>query len=197
MTLAHKSWIEDITVSLLLKCPAKSLIRFKCVCKSWSTLIHNPEAIGKSILFNAKNKNTNSTTSQLLISRINKNPNPDDTEEPAVFSLCSYNNLHEMSTNQYLPSINSPDHGDDFFLWNPATERKDYKVIKLIRIPTEEYYIELYNLEEDYWKRIDIQGTGRITTFDIGKEVFMNTRLPVEEWRTVGGLMYGFYMKLV
>lgn len=111
MAVTHKTWIEDITIPLLLKCPTKSLMRFKCICKSLSTLIHNPKAIDKSILFKANSENTNSTTFQLLINHINKNSNPDDTEESAVFSLCSYNHLHEMSTTQYIISINSPDHG--------------------------------------------------------------------------------------
>lgn len=33
---------EDLVISILLKLPVKSLIRFKCVCKTWCSLIEDP-----------------------------------------------------------------------------------------------------------------------------------------------------------
>ncbi|XP_021898143.1 F-box/kelch-repeat protein At3g23880-like [Carica papaya] len=155
MALADKSWLESTVAHILLKCPTKSLMRFKCVSKSWSTLIQYPNSISKTILFNANNKNIYSTTSQLLISRINKSPNPND-KEPVVFSLCPYHNLREMSTTEYLPFVHSPDrgstrvnlvgscngivclhdhYGDNFILWNPATSE-----LKILPPPRFQYF---------------------------------------------------------
>ena len=36
---------KDIQKDILLRCPVKSLLRFKCVIKSWYALIKNPELV--------------------------------------------------------------------------------------------------------------------------------------------------------
>ncbi|KAL6206970.1 hypothetical protein ACLB2K_024215 [Fragaria x ananassa] len=36
---------DDIIVEILLKLPAKSLLRFRCVCKSWRALISDPSFV--------------------------------------------------------------------------------------------------------------------------------------------------------
>ncbi|KAH0652478.1 hypothetical protein KY289_030156 [Solanum tuberosum] len=36
---------NDITFNILLKLNVKSLLRFKCVCKSWCSLIEDPQFI--------------------------------------------------------------------------------------------------------------------------------------------------------
>uniref|UniRef100_A0A3Q7H517 F-box domain-containing protein n=1 Tax=Solanum lycopersicum TaxID=4081 RepID=A0A3Q7H517_SOLLC len=36
---------NDITFNILLKLDVKSLLRFKCICKSWCTLIEDPKFI--------------------------------------------------------------------------------------------------------------------------------------------------------
>ena len=37
---------EDLLVSIFIRLPVKSLLRFKCVCKSWYSLINSPIFIG-------------------------------------------------------------------------------------------------------------------------------------------------------
>ena len=36
---------DDIITEILLRVPAKSLIRFRCVCKSWRALISDPSFV--------------------------------------------------------------------------------------------------------------------------------------------------------
>src|ERR1044072_3199964 len=36
---------EELIVEILLRVPARSLLRFRCVCKSWKTLISNPQFV--------------------------------------------------------------------------------------------------------------------------------------------------------
>ncbi|THG15680.1 hypothetical protein TEA_021637 [Camellia sinensis var. sinensis] len=46
---------EDVMNKLLSRLPVKSLLRFKCVCRYWYTLIKNPDLISKH--FNQENNN--------------------------------------------------------------------------------------------------------------------------------------------
>ncbi|MCI40987.1 F-box/kelch-repeat protein, partial [Trifolium medium] len=34
---------EELIIQILLRLPVRSLIEFKCVCKSWKTLISDPK----------------------------------------------------------------------------------------------------------------------------------------------------------
>ncbi|KAF5938245.1 hypothetical protein HYC85_025751 [Camellia sinensis] len=46
---------EDVVNEILSRLPVKSLLRFKCVCRYWYTLIKNPDFISKH--FNQENNN--------------------------------------------------------------------------------------------------------------------------------------------
>ncbi|KAL7212281.1 hypothetical protein ACSBR2_015038 [Camellia fascicularis] len=48
---------EDVMVEILVKLPVKSLLRFKCVSKSWSSLITNPSFIAKHLTNSNKKEN--------------------------------------------------------------------------------------------------------------------------------------------
>ncbi|KAL1812500.1 hypothetical protein ACET3Z_022565 [Daucus carota] len=43
--LTGKTLPEDVIVEILSRTPAKSLVRFRCVCKSWLSLTHHPKFI--------------------------------------------------------------------------------------------------------------------------------------------------------
>ncbi|XP_028083969.1 F-box/kelch-repeat protein At3g06240-like isoform X1 [Camellia sinensis] len=46
---------EDVVIEILSRLPVKSLLRFKCVCRYWCTLIKSPDFISKH--FNQENNN--------------------------------------------------------------------------------------------------------------------------------------------
>uniref|UniRef100_M1AZM8 F-box family protein n=1 Tax=Solanum tuberosum TaxID=4113 RepID=M1AZM8_SOLTU len=48
-------FLEDSIREILLRSPVKSLLRFKCVCKNWYTLIKNPNFIREHLNFSKNN----------------------------------------------------------------------------------------------------------------------------------------------
>ncbi|XP_059284033.1 F-box/kelch-repeat protein At3g23880-like [Lycium ferocissimum] len=58
----HRPFPEDLDRNILVRLPVKSLLRFKCVCKNWYTLIKNPNFIKEHLNNCSKNKSL-----QLLI----------------------------------------------------------------------------------------------------------------------------------
>ncbi|KAG6645960.1 F-box/kelch-repeat protein At3g23880-like [Carya illinoinensis] len=131
---------EDLVLQTLLSLPVVSLLRFKCVCKSWYALITRHDFIREHILHHRspskKNKNA-----LFLLSRLDK------TTRDHLLSTLSYQTL-QVSLTQPLPppyfGINEKVHvfvvgscdgllclSDKYawkiFIWNPAT--KETKVV--------------------------------------------------------------------
>ncbi|KAH0773834.1 hypothetical protein KY290_010971 [Solanum tuberosum] len=48
-------FLEDLIREILLRLHVKSLLRFKCVCKNWYTLIKNPSFICEHLNFSKNN----------------------------------------------------------------------------------------------------------------------------------------------
>ncbi|KAL0006017.1 hypothetical protein SO802_013578 [Lithocarpus litseifolius] len=126
---------EDLVIQILLWLPVVSLLRFKCVCKSWCALINGQNFINKHLLHNQTTSNKNRNTRFLLIQR-------QKSSNDHVFSKLQYESLEILST-QAAPSqyFGIPNHvainivssinglvcldlnvrGLDIVLWNPAT----------------------------------------------------------------------------
>ncbi|KAK4595746.1 hypothetical protein RGQ29_014012 [Quercus rubra] len=126
---------EDLIIQILLWLPVVSLLRFKCVCKSWYALINGQNFINKHLLHNQTTSNKNRNSRFLLIQR-------QKSSNDHVFSKLQYESLEILST-EAVPSQYSgiPNHaainivssinglvcldlnvrGLDIVLWNPAT----------------------------------------------------------------------------
>jgi hypothetical protein len=68
--LAMSDYLPDeVVVDILHRLPVKSLIRFRCVCKSWNSLIQTPAFIDSHLNQSIENNNSNNLPHPLLIVR--------------------------------------------------------------------------------------------------------------------------------
>ncbi|KAL2493670.1 F-box/kelch-repeat protein [Forsythia ovata] len=125
---------EDILVEILSRLPVKSLIKFRCVCKSWYDILKKPT-------FDLKHHNSN-----LLVSRRDFKSN-----ERVISLFGNENTIIETFDDQNLSSflngmfshirLIGPCKGivclygfhDNIALWNPAI--RDFKVLPRSQIP--------------------------------------------------------------
>lgn len=59
---------DEIIADVLSRLPVKSLMRFRCVCKSWRTLISNPQFIKMHL--NRVNQDVNGCCKRVLLSSL-------------------------------------------------------------------------------------------------------------------------------
>ncbi|XP_024036160.1 F-box protein CPR1-like [Citrus clementina] len=114
---------EDVRLEILSRLPVKSLMRLRCVCKSWYALIENPKFISKHL------ENFNDENAHLMISY----QVYDDNGPNSVTSLfkdktlvdLSYENIHRPISRELLgpyDGIFCLCDGGLITLWNPATK---------------------------------------------------------------------------
>ncbi|KAE7995730.1 hypothetical protein FH972_000500 [Carpinus fangiana] len=134
---------EDLVTQILLWLPVVSLLRFKCVCKSWYALITHQNFVRKHLLHN----NNNNSNTHLLLNAFN------DTVGDFVISTISYEEL-QITLTHPLPRTYFGN-GDNFticvvgscnglvclrayntlkvVIWNPTT--KETKVVPESNLP--------------------------------------------------------------
>ncbi|XP_042477783.1 F-box protein CPR1-like [Macadamia integrifolia] len=127
LSSSSKNLPEFIVEDILLRLPVKSLLRFRCVCKSWCALITDPTFV-KMHLNRSIEKDTN--RSLIFIGSPFKSVDLDACEMQAVEELelpplkppkYSYQETKiGGSCNGLLCIYNSV---EDMFLWNPSTKR--------------------------------------------------------------------------
>ncbi|KAL9461740.1 hypothetical protein AB3S75_004687 [Citrus x aurantiifolia] len=114
---------EDVRLEILSRLPVKSLMRLRCVCKSWYALIENPKFISKHL------ENFNDDNAYLIISyHVYDDAGHDNLTclfKDKTLADISYENIHRP----ILRTLLGPYDGifclcDDslIFLWNPATK---------------------------------------------------------------------------
>ncbi|XP_022764574.1 putative F-box protein At1g32420 [Durio zibethinus] len=132
MAMSNGDWPVDILTEILLKLPVKSILRFKCVAKTWCDLFQNPSFVSQHLSISKKNK-------RLLVYYHDDN-NDNIVMRLFVYqTLVSYHDLH-----QQLPSHIADlyvltfcvynglfclcDHKNSrITLWNPAT--REFKIL--------------------------------------------------------------------
>ncbi|XP_058203837.1 F-box/kelch-repeat protein At3g23880-like [Rhododendron vialii] len=136
---------HEIIVEILLRLPVKSLLRFRCACKSWRFLISDPKLV-KTHLCSASSS-TGYTHYRLLI-RNNSNHHGD-------LKSCSISSIMRHDQSDTAVGIDHPfvessngfwiegscdglvcirtDKKKTIFLWNPST--KKYRKLPSITIP--------------------------------------------------------------
>ncbi|PON42653.1 F-box domain containing protein [Parasponia andersonii] len=101
---ASSKFPREIIEEIMSYLPPKSLMRFKCVSKSWYTLINtlmkNPELVAKHLRYSRSNNKIFSHTAGLIFinSRIScqcrKLDNDDRHREPMFYLLSIFNDYH-------------------------------------------------------------------------------------------------------
>ncbi|KAF5738618.1 F-box and associated interaction domains-containing protein putative isoform 1 [Tripterygium wilfordii] len=138
MAAAINSYITDDLVTAILTClPVKSLLRFRCVCKSWSVLTENPDFITKHHL---KRNIIDNNTVNAFVKR-----NGEPFGKPMMSTLKGVDNEEILTVveSNFVPScdqliicgsrngilcLHNPDlYSDVIVLWNPST--RDLKTL--------------------------------------------------------------------
>ncbi|KAH0712582.1 hypothetical protein KY289_008541 [Solanum tuberosum] len=168
---------EDIVKEILLRCPLKLLLRFKCVRKSWYALIKNPEFVQQQL----KNH-----SSRQLLTYTNGTPDDPDHDYCSI-TLISEENPQTFKGMTYLIGsvdglflmYGTIDGGISCTLWNPAIREvrplllplpapiihdapvlgfgldpltNDYKVIYFHCYLWHEYATSIYSCSKDSWR---------------------------------------------
>ncbi|XP_058214317.1 F-box/kelch-repeat protein At3g23880-like [Rhododendron vialii] len=121
----------EITVEILSRLPVKSLLRLRCVCKSWRSLISNPK-FAKTHLCRAS-MNTDYTNHRLIFSRLYPRT---DVKSCSLYSIANRNSDSAVQLDCPLkdPNLQVTIWGccDDLvcigterevFIWNPSTRK--------------------------------------------------------------------------
>ncbi|KAK4722933.1 hypothetical protein R3W88_013166 [Solanum pinnatisectum] len=173
---------EDIVNEILLRCPVKSLLRFKCSCKNWYALIKTPKFIQQHL-------KKNHSPLQLLIYNIG-----DFLDDSCPMILISEENSQMFLGMKYVVGyvdglflmegqINS---ATCCALWNPATREvrylhlptpiidyspdfglgidpltNDYKVVYFLH-----YEAAVYSCRRDSWRVFKIEDFDKPPPFD-------------------------------
>ncbi|KAH0684099.1 hypothetical protein KY285_021585 [Solanum tuberosum] len=178
----------DIANEILLRCPVKSILRFKCVCKNWYALIKTPDFVQQHLKKNRSPPNR-------LIYDYDKYDVDDDDDYCGPMTLISEENSQTFLGMKYLKGyvdglflmygqINS---ATSCALWNPATREvrylpspiieyspsfglgvnpltNDYKVVYFL-----DYEAAVYSCRRDSWRVFKIEDFDKPPPFD--KEV--------------------------
>ncbi|KAH0719963.1 hypothetical protein KY290_004878 [Solanum tuberosum] len=167
---------EDIVKEILVRCPVKSLLRFKCVCKNWCTLIKTPEFVQQHL--------KNHTPPKLLIY---DNGDIDDDDDDLSITLISEEHPRRFigmkqlfgSVDGLFFMVGEIDREVSCALWNPATREVkplhlpipvatihdspvfgfgldpltyDYKVVYFHMNNLCEHYASVYSCSRDLWR---------------------------------------------
>ncbi|KAK8523193.1 hypothetical protein V6N12_047721 [Hibiscus sabdariffa] len=152
---------EVLVFEILHRLPVKSLTRFRCVCKPWSSSFQTPLFITKHHNHHLRHNNLN-----LLLNRSHGNRLPYDTY---FFSQLSTDKGHNFSVKQtvhlpffenflFYPQFLGPcngilclsDFSDKVALWNPST--REFKILpqSSIQCPPSASYIPYYSVYRDF-----------------------------------------------
>lgn len=95
---------EEMEVQILARLPPKSLMRFKCVCKSWHALLNNPHFVAKHLhLYNNQPSSTCILFKRSVLSRTEHN------KEELVFTFLNLRNDNESKADHNLINCNVED----------------------------------------------------------------------------------------
>jgi F-box interacting protein len=125
---------DDVVVDILQRLPVKSLLRFRCVCRSWNTLIKTPSFIHSHLNQSIENHDGNRFPHPPVIVRYcASKPNvehyklfrdnesfEEDTELDFSIESCRLNHFRLIGSENGLMCFLEQDR---FILWNPSIKK--------------------------------------------------------------------------
>ncbi|KNA08030.1 hypothetical protein SOVF_166390 [Spinacia oleracea] len=183
----------DIVADILSRLPVKSIIRFKCVCKSWDSLIKTPNFIklhlNKTLLSNSDRRLLVSSPWSSLYSA-----DPDLNRKRLSFSEL-HHPLKPYKVATLVGSCNgvvciSDESKNDVFLYNPLT--KSRRKLPVNRIPNPNINFALLgfgydNKNNDYKVLKLVQGLVYTESFYTEAKVYS---LNTNSWKSVADVPY-------
>ncbi|XVE75328.1 hypothetical protein DITRI_Ditri12bG0085600 [Diplodiscus trichospermus] len=207
MAINNEDWPADMVIEILLRLPVKSIIRFKCVVKSWSDLFRNPSFVSQQHSISKKHK-------RLLLYQLDADTRDLVMRLSVDETLVSYQNFSHQ-----LPSPFDKTYFIDYFvdnglfclsdrkdfritLWNPATrEIRNLPACSDPNIPPKVFTeirilgFGLDPLSNDYKviyfeKYIDLETNWQATSF------YAVYRMSTDSWRVLKEEEYNFFSGL-
>ncbi|XP_065862507.1 F-box/kelch-repeat protein At3g06240-like [Euphorbia lathyris] len=189
---------DELTVEIISRLPVKSLIRFKCVCKTWQSIISHPKFAKLQLT------RSNCLNHRLLLTTCP--PQSVDYEAFAVRKLTYPVIASGGSQDSYVQILGSCDGlvclFDDnmiMFIWNPTTgdcrplpnpnadfcgvllhgigynySTDDYGIVFASHSTANGIIIELYTLKTRIWRRIQDTDHLILETFKLGSGISWN-----------------------
>lgn len=189
---------EGIWIEVLKRVPAESLLRFKCVCRLWHSIISDPMFVQAQLRTSLQE---NPKPSERLLLHEYPRPSSLDVEEEAADSRLEDGVFMKLDCQPIDPNegfyIEGSCHGlvslragdlRRFFLYNPTT-RELRKLPKSPRAPG--HHLELFfgfgydTLRDDYKVVLGTGGIGSMPTVDVFS-------LKSDSWRSIGECKYDF-----
>ncbi|KAL4616218.1 hypothetical protein ACB092_07G182600, partial [Castanea dentata] len=159
---------HDVVLNILVRLPVKSVLRFRCVSKTWDSSITTPSFISTHLNLN-KNNNNNSSIAYL----INVPSTPIIALGfPLIITVPSFiggydhafNRISEYPIPSPFPRIHLASS------CNGLSETNDYKVVKISQMYSPESLCfeleaEVYTLSSNSWKKVGISLTNKVAIF--------------------------------
>lgn len=101
---------NELVIQILFKVPAKSIVQFKCVCKSWCSVIDSPSFIDQHMIKSAP---------YILVNSLHHCTNESyETNYRFATRMLSYNTLKAVSTRWFSPAAPYPRRDNNLELAN-------------------------------------------------------------------------------
>ncbi|XP_030963842.1 putative F-box protein At3g16210 [Quercus lobata] len=129
---------EEMVINILSRLPPKSFIRFKCVSKTWRSLIGTPDLISRNLINHSTLISKSEDPDNPLFFLVKATDKTDTSKH--TFSFLSYDNLDPEYTSEVILNLPQPNHGlnldivgsssdgllclcfaSTIYLWDPTT----------------------------------------------------------------------------
>ncbi|XP_023918879.1 putative F-box protein At5g42430 [Quercus suber] len=153
--ILQRSIPDDVVLNILGRLPVKSVIRFRCVSKSWDSSITTPYFISTHLNHN-NNNNKDSHDNGYVIHM---------PSNPSFGGLLTTDHIRKFKKlpRTCLGKLENVTLG---FAYH--SENNDYKVVRISSTPLSTKEIEVYTLSSDSWRRVGVELTTDVA-FGYGK----------------------------
>ncbi|KAK4562249.1 hypothetical protein RGQ29_004923 [Quercus rubra] len=162
---------HDVVLNILVRLPVKSVLRFRCVSKTWDSSITTPSFISTHVNLNLNNNNNNNNSIAYLITPTTSLGFPFIITIPSFIGGYdhAFNRISEYPIPSAFPRIHLASS------CNGLSEANDYKIVKISQMYSSEFLCfeleaEVYTLSSNSWKKVGISLTNKVAIFHFGDQ---------------------------